>query len=102
MKPSTVLLALGVLLVVAGAEIGTGLAQDAATVVKDRQTAMRQQYRNLMVVKDLMDGKAGQPAAVAAADQLVQTVPKIPDMFPPGTGMAPPERSEEDTAELQS
>jgi cytochrome c556 len=91
MKSSTLMLASGALLVLAGAGIGSGLAQDAATVVKDRQTAMRQQYRNLMVVKDFMDGKAGQPAAVAAADQLVQTVPKIPDMFPPGTGMAPPE-----------
>jgi len=70
---------------------GPAPAQDPAAVVKERQTVMRQQYRSLMTIKDFLDGKGEQAAAVAAADQLVQSVPKLPDLFPPGTGMAPPE-----------
>src|SRR6266568_394191 len=70
---------------------GAAPAQDAAAIVKERQTAMRQQYRNLMAIKNFLDGKGEQAAAVAAADELTRTVPKVPDLFPPGTGMAPPE-----------
>jgi len=70
---------------------GSAPAQDAAAVVKERQTAMRQQYKNLMAIRNFSDGKGEQAAAVAAADQLKQSVPKVIDLFPPGTGMAPPE-----------
>jgi len=70
---------------------GAAPAQDAAAIVKERQAAMRQQYRNLMAIKNFLDGKGEQAAAVAAADELTRTVPKVPDLFPPGTGMAPPE-----------
>ncbi len=70
---------------------GAAHAQDAAAIVKQRQDAMRLQYRSLMAIKDFADGKSEQAGAVAATDQLTQSVPKIPDLFPPGTGMAPPD-----------
>src|SRR4051812_22743494 len=92
MRSSLKLLALcGVAAVTLASIPAAAPAQDAAAIVKDRQTAMRQQGRNLGAIKDFMDGKGEQGAAVAAADQLIQTVPKVPDLFPPGTGMAPPE-----------
>jgi cytochrome c556 len=92
MRSSLKLLALyGVAIFTLAGIPGSAPAQDAAAMVKERQTAMRQQYRNLMAIKDFLDGKSEQAVAVAAADQLTQTVPKIPDLFPPGTGMAPPE-----------
>jgi cytochrome c556 len=65
-------------------------APDLAQVVKNRQALMRQQFRDLKTIKDYLDGKGDQAAAVAAADELTRTVPKVPDMFPPGTEMAAP------------
>ena len=70
---------------------GIALAQDAAKVVKERQDQMKEQARNWKAIKDYLDGKGDQAAAIAGADQLVRLVPKVPDLFPPGTGMAPPE-----------
>jgi cytochrome c556 len=90
MRSSLKLLGLAAVLTVAGMP-GTAPAQDAAAIVKQRQDAMRQQYRDLKAIKDFSDGKGEQAAAVAAAAELTRTVPKIPDLFPPGTGMAPPE-----------
>jgi cytochrome c556 len=92
MGSSLKLLALGAVLIVGLAGIpGTAPAQDAAAIVKQRQDAMRQQTRDLRAIKDFSDGKGKQEAAVAASAELTRTVPKIPDLFPPGTGMAPPE-----------
>ena len=92
MRSSLKLLALcGVAIFTLAGNPESAPAQDAAAVVKERQTAMRQQYRDLIAIKDFIDGKGEQAAAAAAAEHLTQTVPKIPDLFPPGTGMAPPE-----------
>jgi cytochrome c556 len=92
MRSSLKLLALcGVVTFVLASIPGSAPAQDAAAIVKERQTAMRQQYRSLLAIKSFLDGKGEQAAAVAAADELTRTVPKVPDLFPPGTGMAPPE-----------
>ncbi len=81
---------LGAALLVSLAGIPAMAVPDAAAIVKQRQDAMRLQYRQLLVIKNFMEGKGEQSAAVAAADDLTRTVPKIPDLFPPGTGMAPP------------
>lgn len=91
MNISTKWIVLAAAIVVGSMYCGTVRAQDAAAVVKQRQEAMRQQYRGLKAVKDFLDGKGEQAAAVAGADALTRMVPKIPDLFPPGTGMAPPE-----------
>jgi cytochrome c556 len=92
MGSSLKLFALGAVLTVSLAGIsGPAPAQDAAAIVKQRQDSMRQQSRDLRAIKEFADGKGEQSAAVAAAAELTRTVPKIPDLFPPGTGMAPPE-----------
>jgi cytochrome c556 len=90
MKSATLVVALAAALGIAWAGVGAGWAQDPAAIVKTRQDAMRQQYRNLVAIKAFLDGKGEQAAAVAAAAELTRTVPKVPDLFPPGTGMAPP------------
>jgi cytochrome c556 len=92
MRSSLKLLALcGVLTFTLATIPGMAPAQDAAAVAKQRQDAMRQQFRDLKAIKDFSEGKGDQPAATAAAAELTRLVPKIPDLFPPGTGMAPPE-----------
>jgi cytochrome c556 len=92
MRSSLKLLGLGAALSFALVSIpGLAPAQDAAAIVKQRQDAMRQQNRDLKAIKDFSDGKGEQEAAVAAAAELTRTVPKVPDLFPPGTGMAPAE-----------
>jgi cytochrome c556 len=64
---------------------GVALAQDKATVIKDRAALMKEQSKDLGSVKAFLDGKGELPAAQAGAEGLVQTMKKIPDMFPPGT-----------------
>jgi cytochrome c556 len=93
MAPSVKHRVLGAILsiaVIAAAGAVAAPAPDLAQVVKDRQAAMRQQFRDLKTIKDYLDGKGDQAAAVAAADKLTQAVPKVPDLFPPGTDMAAP------------
>ena len=60
-------------------------AQDKQAVLKERQTTMKQQGRDLGRIKGYLDGTADQSAAVAAATDLTRTTGKIPDLFPPGT-----------------
>jgi cytochrome c556 len=76
--------ALGLVLVGAG----TGWAQDAAAVIKQRQDLMKQQGRDLAAVKAFLDGKGDQAAAQAGADDLLRTLPHIPAAFPQKTSSA--------------
>jgi cytochrome c556 len=64
-----------------------GLAQDKEKAVKERQAAMKQQGRDLVVVRNYFQGKADQAAAVAAIDAAQKSVAAVPDLFPPGTGI---------------
>lgn len=72
---------------------GAAVAQDVPKVLKERQDQMRAQFRALKAVKDYLDGKVDQATATAGADFLVREVPKVPDLFPPGTNGIPPEKS---------
>jgi cytochrome c556 len=65
---------------------GTTLAQDKETVVKNRESLMKEQAKDLGTVKAYTEGKADLAQAEASAANLTQTTKKIPDAFPPGTG----------------
>jgi cytochrome c556 len=62
------------------------LAQDKETVLKNRQTTMKEQGADLKNVKDYLDGKGDLAKAKEGAANLTQTTKKIPELFPPGTG----------------
>jgi cytochrome c556 len=61
-------------------------AADKDQVIKDRQTFMKNQGRQWLVIRNYVQGKADQAAAISAADSLTKTVSKVPDYFPPDTG----------------
>ena len=78
--------------VLAAAIAGSAAAAvDVDAVLKDRQATMKQQAKDAKAVKDYIDGKADQAAGLAAAKDLVQTMNKIPDLFPPGTAKPSPD-----------
>ena len=67
---------------------GTAWAQDAETVIKDRQEAMKAQGKDMGAVKAFLDGKGELAAALAGGTDLATRIPQIPGLFPPKTGMA--------------
>jgi cytochrome c556 len=66
-------------------------ALDVAAVLKDRQTTMKQQAKDLGSIKAFLEGKGDQAAAEAAAASLTRTTQKIPALFPPGSDKASPD-----------
>jgi cytochrome c556 len=71
-----------------GAQIA--LAVDKDQVLKDRQAAMKDQGRQLVVVRNYLEDKADQAAALTALESLTKSVPTVSNLFPPGTeGEAP-------------
>ena len=80
-----------------GAAVAIGMAASTGTsaadkeqVLKDRQALMREQGRQWVVIRNYVQGKADQAAALSAVESLTKSVPKVPGYFPPGTeGPAP-------------
>ena len=60
-------------------------AQNKETVIKNRETLMKGQGKDLGSVKAYIDGKGDQAQAEAGAAGLTQSIAKIADAFPPGT-----------------
>ena len=90
MRSSLKLLALGAVLAIAALSSPGALAVDKDQVLKDRQAAMKDQGRQLVVVRNYLEDKADQAAALAALESLAKSVPTVPNLFPPGTeGEAP-------------
>ena len=90
MRLSLRLFALGAMLAIAAANSPISLAADKDQVLKDRQAAMKEQGRQMLVVRNYLEDKADQAAAIAALDSLAKSVPTVPTLFPPGTeGEAP-------------
>jgi cytochrome c556 len=84
------LVALGAVLAIAVVSSPIALAADKEQVLKDRQAAMKEQGRQLVIVRNYLEDKADQAAAVAALEALAKSVPTVPTLFPPGTeGEAP-------------
>jgi cytochrome c556 len=87
MKASTKrVMATVVLTCVLSAISATVPAQDKETVIKNRETLMKGQGKDLGSIKAYIDGKGDQAQAEAGATSLTQSIAKIPDAFPPGTG----------------
>jgi cytochrome c556 len=61
-------------------------AQDKETVLKNREALMKGQGKDLGSVKAYIDGKGDQAQAETGATNLAQSIKKIPDVFPPGSG----------------
>jgi cytochrome c556 len=102
MRSSLKLLALGAVLAI-GAACSTGaLAVDKDQVIKDRQSLMKQQGGDLGAVKAYLDDKGDLAKATAGATDLIQTMKKIPDVFPPGTEGPNPEGKWAPKAEVWS
>jgi cytochrome c556 len=86
MKFSLKLLALGTALAIATAGSTGALAVDKDQIIKDRQALMKQQGADMGAIKGFLDGKNDQAKAISAASDLIDTMRKIPDLFPPDTG----------------
>jgi cytochrome c556 len=78
---------------IAGAVIGaaaTASAMDGSQLINDRAEVMKQQAKDLRVVKAYFSGDGDQSAALAAAADLTRTTRKIPDLFPAGSDAPSP------------
>jgi len=102
MRSSLKLLALGAVLAIAAANSTGALAVDKDQVIKDRQSLMKQQGGDLGAVKAYLDGTGDVAKATAGAADLILTMKKIPDVFPPGTEGPNPEGKYAPKAEVWS
>jgi cytochrome c556 len=78
---------------IVGALIGaaaTAPAMDGSQVIQDRAAVMKQQAKDLGIVKAFFTGKGDQAAAETAAADLTHTTRKIPNLFPPGSDAESP------------
>ena len=65
-------------------------AQDKDKIIAERQKLMKDQGREWVVVRNYIEGKADQAAALSAVESLSKSVPTVPNYFPPETaGPAP-------------
>jgi cytochrome c556 len=85
MRSSLKLLALGAMLALGAANSTGALAADKEQVIKDRQALMKDQGRDWLVVRNYVEGKADQAAALSAVESLAKSLPTVPNYFPPGT-----------------
>lgn len=91
MKFSLKVLTLCGALAAAAAGSTAALAVDKDQVIKDRQALMKQQGADMGAVKGFLDDKNDLAKATSAASDLVETMSKIPSVFPPDTGGPNPE-----------
>jgi cytochrome c556 len=86
MKSSTRHSALAAALAFALVSFGAAApAQDKDKIIAERQNVMKDQGRQWLVVRNYLEGKADQAAALSAAESLTKSVPTVPNYFPPGT-----------------
>lgn len=85
-RRSSKLLGLGAALLAIGLSASTVSAQDKEKVIAERQELMKQQGREWVAIRNYLQGKGEQAAALSAAESLSKSVPKVAQYFPPGTG----------------
>jgi cytochrome c556 len=81
------LLAAIAVLAIGGIGIGAAWSQDKDKIIAERQEFMKQQGREMVVVRNYFQDKADQQAAITALASLAKSIPTIPDHFPTGTGL---------------
>jgi cytochrome c556 len=64
---------------------GAAVAQDKEKIIAERQNLMKEQGREWLVVRNYVEGKADQAAALSAVQSLTKSVATVPNYFPPGT-----------------
>jgi cytochrome c556 len=81
---------IGVLAIVAAVGVFAvgGMAQDKASLIKERRDTMKRQGDDYKAIQDYVKGAGDQAAALAAASDLLAINSKILSLFPPGTSMA--------------
>jgi cytochrome c556 len=79
-----------VVLLVAGLSIGGVAAQapDSARIVADRQATMDGFAKKVRLIKSFADGADNGPAALEAAQAILETAQGLPALFPAGTSLA--------------
>jgi cytochrome c556 len=102
MRSSIKLLALGAVLAIGAATATVALAADKDQIIKDRQALMKEQGGDMGAVKAYIDGKGDLAKATAGASDLIDTMKKIPDVFPPNTGGPNPDGKFTTKAEIWS
>ena len=84
------LIAAMVVLAIGGVGAGAASAQYKDKIIAERQNLMKDQGRQWLVVRNYVEGKADQAAALSAVESLTKSIPTVPNYFPPGTeGPAP-------------
>jgi cytochrome c556 len=91
MKLSLKLMAFSAALAIVAVASTEALAVDKDQVIKDRQALMKEQGADMGAIKGFLDDKNDQAKATTAASDLVDTMKKLPDVFPPDTGGPNPE-----------
>ncbi|MFI4948663.1 MAG: c-type cytochrome [Alphaproteobacteria bacterium] len=86
------LLALGAVFALGALNLPGALAVDKDQVIKDRQSLMKDQGRQWLVVRNYLEDKADQGAALAALASLTKSLPTVPNYFPPGTEGPDPDK----------
>ena len=85
------LMVLGAALAIGAISSVAVLAADKEQVIKDREALMKRQGSDLGAVRGYVEDKNDLAKATAGATDLIETMQKIPDVFPPGTAGADPE-----------
>ena len=77
-------------LLAAGISIGVAAAEapDFAKIVADRQATMGGFAKKVRLIKSFADGEDNGPAALEAAQAILETAQRLPTLFPAGTSLA--------------
>lgn len=84
---SRMVLAAAVLALAVGFGAVAVVAQDKETEIQTRRDTMKRQGADFKAIQDYLKGEGDQAAAEKAIADLQSIAPKIPDLFPPGTGL---------------
>jgi cytochrome c556 len=91
MRKLLLLTAFGTALAIGAVYPGAAIAQDKQKLLQDRQDLMQNQGRQWLAIRNYVQGKADQSAALAAVAALEKSLPTVPDYFPPGSEGANPD-----------